>query len=77
MALNYRTQTPFQYGVVGSPDIYGITVFGYVGFECKTGNARQSEQQKRFEEMVKKMNQHYVVIHSAEAAVAFIKILGK
>ena len=71
MALNMRTHEPFRYGLVGSPDIIGILNNGkFVGIECKTGNAKQSEQQKNFEKMCTKFNAIYFVAREKMAAVS-------
>lgn len=66
-----RTEEPFHYGVVGSGDIWGIMIGGYhIWFECKTGNAVQSQQQKNFEaNVIKKFGGYYFVVKSAEEAL--------
>ena len=59
-----------QYGVVGSPDIYGIILGGhYVGIEVKSGAAKQQKNQIAFEKMIKSFGGHYVVARSAEEAL--------
>jgi hypothetical protein len=74
MGLNPRTGNPFKYGLPGSADILGIVKGGYfIGLECKTGNAKQSEGQKNFEAMIKKFGGHYCVIRSEEEALNFVR----
>ena len=74
MGLNIRTQTPFKYGLEGSADILGIVNTGkLLCLEAKTGNAKQSQGQKNFEQMVKDFNGHYFVIRSQEEALDFVK----
>ena len=50
-----------RFGLVGSPDIIGIYKGMFLGIEVKTGNARQSKGQKKFQEMVDKLGGIYVV----------------
>ncbi len=69
MALNIRTEEPFQFGLVGSADILGVLYGGkFLCLECKTGNAVQSEQQKNFEKMVKTFGAYYFLVRSLEEA---------
>lgn len=77
MALNPRTEQPFMYGIKSGPDIMGITIYGYVGFEIKTGNATQTADQKNFEKMVLKFNQNYWVVREANQALEFLRGLKK
>ena len=57
MAKNYRTGTPFKYGLVGSADILGILKNGkFLAIEIKTGEATQSKEQKSFAAMIQKFN---------------------
>jgi hypothetical protein len=69
MALNPRTDEPFRYGFVGSPDIIGFLENGkFIGIECKTGESSQSKEQIVFETACKRMNAHYFVVRSREEA---------
>lgn len=63
-----------KFGVQGSPDIQGIRkihiteeMIGYdlglwVGYECKSGNAKQTPQQKSFERMISDFGGLYKLI---------------
>ncbi len=54
-----------RFGMKGSPDIIGIADGGiFVGIEVKTGNARQSPEQKLFEAMVFRRGGVYVLARS-------------
>lgn len=54
-----------RFGMKGSPDIIGIGNGGiFVGIEVKTGNARQSPEQKLFEAMVSRRRGVYVLARS-------------
>jgi hypothetical protein len=62
-----------RYGVLGSPDIYGIIIGGrYIGLEGKTGNASQQENQVAFEQMVKKLGGFYFVFRSPDEALHYV-----
>lgn len=66
-----------RYGLVGSADILGLTSDGkFLAMEIKVGRDRQSEQQRRFERMIKRMGGRYFVISSADEATAAIDGLG-
>jgi len=67
MGLNVRTGEPFKYGLVGSPDIVGLTLGGYyIGIEVKTGSATQAVAQKNFQKMVESLGGIYLLGRSAE-----------
>ena len=63
-----------KFGVPGSPDIQGIkeveitqdmvgqTIGMWIGFEVKTGNAKQSPKQKAFQKMIESLKGLYNVI---------------
>jgi hypothetical protein len=57
-----------RYGLIGSPDIIGISNTGkFVGIEIKTGaNSRQSKHQKNFEKMAVSLTALYFVVRSEE-----------
>lgn len=62
-----------RYGVLGSPDIYGIITGGrYIGFEVKSGNASQQPNQKRFEAMIKNLGGYYFVVRSPKEALTSV-----
>lgn len=70
----YRNGRAIHYGLKGSADIIGITSQGiFVALEVKTGQARQTKEQKAFEAMVLKMNGIYRVIRRIEDVLAVIK----
>jgi hypothetical protein len=63
-----------RYGLVGSADILGIVLGGlFIAIECKTGGAKQTDQQRNFEAMIKKMGGHYCVARSVDDALSFIQ----
>ena len=69
MALNIRTMEPLKYGLVGSSDILGILADGrLLCIEIKSGNAKQSSDQKKFEAMIRRFNGVYIVARSPESA---------
>jgi len=78
MGMNIRTGKKFKYGLVGSSDIFCVVKgVGMVFMECKTGNAKQSNEQKNFENMVKEFGCNYFVIRSKEDALEIVKGLVK
>lgn len=70
----YREGKLIHYGVKGSPDIEGILSPNgtYIGFECKTGRAVQSDQQRAWEAMIKRMGGYYFVVHSTQEALEYL-----
>ena len=50
------------YGKIGHPDLTGIYYGRWIGVEIKTGNAKQSKDQKNFEQMIKDKNGIYLVV---------------
>lgn len=74
LALNPRTEQPFEYGIVGQGDIMGIVRPGrHVWFECKTGDAVQSKRQKNFQAMIERFGGVYAVIRSPSEAVKIVE----
>ncbi len=64
---------PFSYGLKGSPDIIGILKNGkFIGFECKTGGARQSPEQLNFQKMCENFNAHCIVVQSEIEAIEWV-----
>ena len=56
-----------RWGLKGSADIIGIGFGGrFVAIEVKTGKARQSEQQKCFQQMIQNMGGIYIVARSVQ-----------
>lgn len=66
---------PFHYGLIGSSDIFILIHHGgpLICLEVKTGNARQSDQQMKFERRVKQLGHEYCVVRSVQEAVAFVR----
>ena len=56
--------TPIHFGLKGHPDVTGVHCGIWVGIEVKTGNARQSEDQKNFQKMIKDMGGVYLVVRA-------------
>ena len=79
-----RGARPVQFGLKGSGDIHGLravtiteahvgTVIGqYFSVETKTATGRQSEQQKKFGEMVNSLGGLYIVARDPEEAARII-----
>lgn len=58
-----------RYGLVGSGDISGILQDGSrIEIEVKSGSAKQSPQQKKFQAMIEKYNGIYFLVRSSEDA---------
>lgn len=56
-----------RWGLKGSSDIIGIGFGGkFIAIEVKTGKAKQSEQQKNFQNMINKMGGVYILARSIE-----------
>ncbi len=56
-----------RFGMKGSPDILGIGDGGvFIGIEVKTGNARQTPEQKLFEAMVFRRRGVYILARCVE-----------
>lgn len=73
--------TTVRFGLPGSADILGIVRLNVAGrpigallaVECKTKVGRQSEQQRRFEAMVRAFGGCYVLARSAAEAVESVE----
>lgn len=72
--INY---TPIKINQNGMADAYGLlkTNMGliHLEFEFKTGNAKQTEVQKNWENFIVSMNGFYLVIRDENIAVSSIK----
>ncbi len=56
-----------RYGLKGSPDIIGIQDGGrFIGIEVKTGQARQTPEQKLFEAMLFRRRGLYILARSVD-----------
>jgi hypothetical protein len=63
-----------RYGLKGSSDIIGITRDGkFLAIEAKTGNAKQSTQQKNFQSMVETFGGNYFVVRTVTEAIEKVK----
>lgn len=65
-------------GVPGMPDVYGIikNSHGYglfLGIEIKTGNAKQSEKQKKFQKIIESLGGVYIVGRSLDQVIEDIE----
>jgi hypothetical protein len=69
-----------KYGLVGSADIIGINylehlrIGQFVAIEVKTGSARQSEEQKRFEKMILDRGGVYILARTVLDATSRLAI---
>lgn len=54
-----------SYGTIGHPDIAGIYYGRWIGIEIKTGNAKQSAEQKFFEKMIKERQGIYITVNDS------------
>jgi len=65
-----------SFGLKGSSDIIGLLEPNgqFLAIEVKTGNAKQSLQQKKFEEMIKRRGGRYAVCRSVADA---LNLIGK
>ena len=55
-----------RFGLKGSPDIIGLYKGLFLGIEVKTGNAKQSKEQKFFQNMVDNLGGIYVVCRETD-----------
>ncbi len=56
-----------QLAPAGTPDIVGLDLKGgFIGVECKAEKGYQSDNQKMFEEKIKKNKGIYLLVHSVE-----------
>ena len=62
MGRDLKSERIIRFGLKGSSDIIGIYKGRFLAVEIKTGNAVQSDQQKKFQKMVCKLGGIYVVI---------------
>lgn len=65
-------------GIKGEPDLSGFIKIGnyavYLGIEIKTGNAKQTKEQKAFQKMVTDLGGIYIVGRSVEQVIDEINI---
>ena len=70
----FRDGRTIHFGIYGGADISGITIDGKrLEVEVKTGKAKQSEQQKRFENMINEHNGIYIVARDVETTMQELK----
>ena len=56
-----------RFGLVGSADILGLMKGGrFLAIEVKTGRAKQTPQQKKFEQMITDLGGLYILARSVE-----------
>lgn len=71
-------RTPIKINKKGMADVYGLikTDQGliHIEIEAKTGNARQSYEQKRWQEFIKSMDGLYILLRDEEEAINNILI---
>ena len=73
-SIAWRELSYLTFGLPGSADISGILKDGRrLEIECKTGNAKQSKQQKKFQEMIEKFGGVYILTHSSDFLLYLIK----
>lgn len=73
----YRDGRWISFGIVGGGDITGILLGGRrIEIECKTGGAKQHEEQRNFGEVIRKMGGIYIVARDVETVVKYIKNEG-
>lgn len=62
-----------RWGLKGSADIIGIGFGGrFIAIECKTGQSRQKEHQRNFQNMVTSLGGIYIVARSVDDVRAMI-----
>lgn len=63
-----RKAHPISFGLAGSADILGIerNQGKFVAIEVKTPKGRQSEKQKKFQNMIESMNGIYILARNTE-----------
>ncbi|RPH65033.1 MAG: hypothetical protein EHM89_00060 [Acidobacteria bacterium] len=69
-----RDGKPVRFGVggPGAADLLGMFRGRFVAIEIKTPTGRQSPEQQRFEELVRRRNGIYVVLRSVDDAKAWL-----
>lgn len=67
-----------KFGLVGSGDLIGLTKDGrFLSLECKTGDARQSFDQKMFQKRIEELGGRYFVIRSVEDAMRTFDLISQ
>lgn len=65
---------PITFGVKGQADVAGIGPGGVrIEIEMKFGRGKQSDQQKKYQQMIERMGGIYIVAKSADEAVMKLK----
>lgn len=59
-----------RFGLKGSPDIIGLYKGIFLGVEVKTGNARQTKDQKNFQAMIDRVGGIYIVCQNNVEQIA-------
>lgn len=66
VAKSMTGERVIRYGLPGSSDILGIYKGVFLGVEIKTGNAKQNEQQEKFQRMVDSLGAIYVICRDTD-----------
>ena len=65
---------PVRFGLPGAGDISGILIDGRrLEIECKSAIGRQTEDQKAFQQMIRKFSGVYLLVRSAEDALQMVE----
>lgn len=70
-----KTGRRIRFGVPGQPDIQGCAAGRWVGVEVKSATGRQSSEQRAFQDRIQNAGGVYLVVRSADEAVAAVKVL--
>ena len=78
-AMSFDSERIIKFGLEGSADILGVmyleklNIGQLICIEAKTGSARQSEAQKRFEKAITSRGGIYIVARSVDDALKILK----
>jgi hypothetical protein len=65
---------PMHFGLPGSADIIGILKNGkFLAIECKTGAAKQSKKQIKFEKMIRTFCGVYLLVRESDSVLPLIQ----
>lgn len=70
-----KTGRRIRFGVPGQPDIQGCAAGRWIGVEVKSATGRQSPEQRVFQERIENAGGVYVLVRSADEAIAAVKVL--
>lgn len=63
----------FKTGKAGCPDISVIMPCGYIGFEVKTPNGKQTPAQEAMQNMIHCQKQQYYIVRSVDDVIKVLK----